>query len=498
MVVSRINQLRKAQEDTELYLRNSTDHVVPYIDALIDLVVDVYSTSPKPVSHPQYVPERVEAQRCATYLFDRLAHYLFFKGKVEDVYQCLQNPLVLSYGIARALSEPTDSKFVDMGRKAVSLGGILSAKYAQNADIGDPQAYRARREMPPLDIIKGTLVNQFKNEWAIEHDADQHIRYGQFTCILLGHALDIEPDWAIRFMLEHEDRLKEMLDHCYHPYQAEPKFLSSVFRATLTAKPFVELQRQCPEYFDALNACNFLPAHIESTLVDHPEFKLSEMPFIETIFEMHLDNFFVACVKQGALSHDRLADLRKAWTQYGLEGDIAVEALKSKTTQQKLAFVKPYYKFIKDPLLSPQQILEKSDEFKDVHEHFEVLDGLLNKPGKRLADSPASLENHTAFLLSARPVDRKFCDGLVVTPKILEVCLRKLNSQDRDNQGVLRNLLRDVIKDKNQRQIVAKLSHDMVHVLQHVLPNLDIAHLRAIKWEDPAIKAEFLEDALGL
>jgi hypothetical protein len=498
MVVSRINQLRKAQEETELYLKNSTDHVVPYIDALIDLVVEVYSTPPKPALHPQYVAERVEVQRCATYLFDRLAHYLFFSGRVDDVYQCLQNPLVLSYGIARALSEPTDAKFVEMGRKAVSLGGILSANYAQRGDIGDPQAYRARREMPPLDIIKGALVNQFKNEWAIEHDADQNIRYGQFTCILLGHVMDAEPDWAIRFMLEHEDRIKEMLDHCYHPYQAEPKFLSSVFRATLTAKPFVELQKQCPEYFDALLACNFMPSHIESTLVDHPEFKLSEMPFIETLHEMHLEHFFLACVKQGALSHDRLADLRKAWTQYGLEGDIAVEAMKSKSVQQKLAFVKPYYAFIKDPRLTPQQIIDKCEEFNDVHEHFEVLDELLNKPGKRLADSPAALENHLAFILSARDVDAKFYKQVHVTPKILEVCLRKLSGQNRCDAGGLSTFLTTVVKDKKQRQTVAKLSHNMVHVLQQVLPKLDIAALRAIKWEDPAIKAELLEDALGL
>jgi hypothetical protein len=498
MQVSRINQLRKAQEDTELYLKNSPENVEPYIDALIDLVVETFSTSPKPVSHPQYVAEMVEVQRCATYLFERLSHYLYVTDRVGDVYQCLQNPLVLSYGIAVALSKPDEDRYVAMGRKAVSLGGILTSSYARSGDIGDPQAYRASRSIPPLDIIKGALVNQFKNEWAIEHDATDNLRYGQFICVMWGHVADVEPEWAIRFMLEHEERLSELMNNCFHPYKDERKFLSALLRTTLTAKPFIELQRQCPAYFDELQVGSFLPEHIEYTLVKYPQFKLSEFPFIETIFELHLSSYFLQCVTRGTLSDDRLADLRKAWTKYDLKGDIAVEALKSVSIKQHLAFVKPYYTFIQDPLLTPQQILDNSKEFTKVNQHFGVLDELLNKPGKCLVDSPAALENHMAYVLSATPVDKAFCQKMLVTPKILEVCLLKLAANNRGENEVLIDFMTDVLKDKKQRQTVAKLSHDMVKLLQKVIPDLDIALVRAIKWEDPVIKAELLEDALGL
>jgi hypothetical protein len=498
MQVSRINQLRKAQDEVDQYLRHSTAHVESYIDALIDLVVEAFVTSPKPVTHPQYRAEMVEVQRCATYLFERLAHYLFVTDRVDDVYQCLHNPLVLSYGIAMALINPHEDRFVAMGRKAVSLGGILTANYARSSDIGDPQAYRAKRDMPPLDIIKGVLVNQFKNDWAIEFDAPQNLRHGQLTCVLWGHVADSEPEWAIRFMLEHEDQLSVLLEGCFHPYQDARRFLTALLRTTLTAKPFIELQRQCPEYFDALLAGSFLPEHIETTLVKYQKFKLSEMPFLEIMSQPHLSQYFLECVKRGTLTHDRLTDLRKAGTLYGLQTDIAVEALKSPGAKKQLAFVRPYYSFIRDPQLTAQQILEKTKDFTGVNQHFDVLDGLLNQPGKRLADSPAALENHTAFILSATRFDAAFYQQVLVTSKILEVCLMKLSDKSRDDNEGLMDFLTEVIKDKKHRQVVARLSYDQVNVLKKVIPELDIALVRAIKWEDPVIKAELLEDALGL
>jgi hypothetical protein len=500
MTISRINQLRKAQEETEGYLRNSTAHVVPYINKLIDLVVEVFST-PKPASHPQYTAEMVEVQRCATYLFEALSHYLFSSDRVEEVYPCLQNPLLLSYGIATALNKAGEAESVAMGRKAVSMGGILSSKYALNSDIGDPQAYRAKKKMPPLDIIQGALINQFKNEWAIEHDAKENIRHGLFTCIMLGHVADAEPEWAIRFMLEHEEQLTDLLQHCHHPYENGRKFLSAVLRTTLTAKPFLELQKQRPEYFEALQEGGFLPEHIETTLTKYTkytQFKLSEFPFIETLSELHLSSFFINCLLKGTLTHDRLADLRKAWKQYGMVGDIAVEVLKSQVIKDKLAFTESYYAFIKDPSLTPEQILKKSKEHKDVHEYFDVVDGILNKPGERLSDLPVALENHTAFLLTARPVDSTFCKKVVVTPKILEVCLRTLSDWDRERNGALLQFLNQILKDKKHRPALAQLSYEMFHVLKQVIRNVDMNLLRAIKWEDPSIKGELLEDAMGL
>jgi hypothetical protein len=497
MQVSRINQLRKARHDLEHKLQWDMANAAPWIDKLIDEVVEISHKYPLPASHPQSMAEMFEAQACAKYLFESNAYYLFNEGRVEDVYQCLNNPLVLSYGIAASFNHPTEDRYVAMGRKAIAMGGILTSHYTRNSSgLSDTQAWRAERVMPPLDIVKGTLVNQFLHEWAIEHDAHEFYRYSEFTSAIMGYVADEDPEWAIRFTLEHEDRFRDMFSGAHRPYDDHIKLMTSILSSSLTAKPFTELHRQNPEYFESLQYGSFLPQHIQSNLVHYPVFRLSEMPFIESVTEFHLGIFFLECAVKGVLTQDRLDDLSQTWTQYGFKGDMVTEVMKSKSTKNYLEFMKPYYAFINNEALTAEAILT-CEGHSHINEHFDVLDALVKKPGKRLADSPVAQANHIAYLLAHTTVNTELCKTVMVTGTILEVCLRRIKKERNEDQNLL-DYVNKALKNKQHHPEVAKLSYELVEIARQALPEISDELLRKINWQDRSIKAELLDDALGL
>ena len=499
MIDSRINQLRHAHQELDHKLQWRPQDLAGPADLLIDLLIDM-SQNPLPATSPQYRVEMHQMQISGTYLLGVLYRYLVMENKLKEIYQCVQNPLELSNCIASAFCYPDDEFCLSMASEALELGGILSSKFASNSyELSNPQSYRVGKAFPPADIIKGTLSNRLENEWAIEHTAKDTFRYCEHTALLLAMVADEDPEWAIRFLLEHEERLIELFDPL-PDLKNDPiaKMLQAVFRGTLSSKPFVELHRQRPEYFDLLVKTRFLEDHIQNTLPNSPEFKLSEIPVTEAVFDLNMSYWFLKCVINGSLTSERKADMGKAWNQYGLKGDIAVEVMKSKISKKMLAFVKPYYEFIKNPELSAQAIIEIRGEYHDINPHFEALDAFLNKSGKRLADCPVSMENHTAYLLASIEVDPEFCQKTMVTAKTLEVSLLKLHTEGRNKTEALLDFVRQAVMQKQHRPEVAKLSNDFYLMLREFLPKLDVELLRSIRWEDSVTKAGLLEDAMGL
>jgi hypothetical protein len=499
MMISRINQLRQAHQDLEHKLQWRPEELAAPANVLIELLIDM-SKSPVPVSSAQYRAELHQMQLSGTYLLGVLHRFLVMENKLKEIYQCVQNPLELSNCIASAFCYPDDEFCLSMASEALDLGGILSSKFASNSyELSNPQSYRVGKAFPPVEIIKGTLSNRLENEWAIEHNAKDSFRYCEHTALLLAMVADEDPEWAIRFLLEHEEHLIELFDPLPN-INNDPiaKILQAVFRGTLTAKPFAELHRQRPEYFDLLVNARFLEEHIQKTLPNSPGFKLSEIPVTEAVFDLNMSYWFLKCVINGSLTPERKADMGKAWNQYGLKGDIAVEVMKSKISKKMLAFVKPYYEFIRTPELSAESIMKSSGDYRDINEHFEALDAFLNKPGKRLADDPIAMENHAAYLLASTNVDVEHCRKTQVTVKTLEVSLLQLQAQDRHKSDALLDFVRLAVMNKQDHPEVAKLSNDFYLLLRTLLPKLDVELLRTIKWKDGVTKAGLLEDALGL
>lgn len=499
MIVSRINQLKKAQVDLDHMLKWRPEDLSGPANTLIDLLIEI-SQSPLPATNPQYRAELHQMVLSGSYLLGILSRYLVKENKLKVIYQCVQNPVELSNCIALAFAYPEDEHCLAVAGEALSLGGILASSYSNNSyEMRIPQSYRMGRKFPPLGILKGTLSNRLENEWAIEHTANDSYAYSEHTAVLLAMIADEDPVWAIRFMLEHEERLIEMFDsHSNGMDDPAYNMLKAVLRGTLTAKPFVELHRQRPEYFDLLVSSRFLTEHIQSTLLDSPAFQLSEMPVTEAVFDLNLSYWYLKCVLNGSLTPERQSDMSKAWAQYGLKGDIAVEVMKSKVSKKMLAFVKPYYDFIKNPDLPSQAIFELGGRYQEITEHFEALDAFLNKPGKRLADLPVLKENHDAYLLATIDVDTERCQQMMVTAKTIETSLLKLKDQDRRQSDELLDFVRKAVTQKEHHPEVAKLSNDFYLLLREMLPKLDVALLRKIKWKDPETRAGLLEDAMGL
>lgn len=506
MTLSRLATLKKTKDFLAHGLKHHFKDLEDRAVSMINLIMEVSQGSPLPPTNKQYLPEMFFAQMYARDLIQDLPLLLMKEGRFEDMYRITNDPSALGGCIAWGMNTAYDSPLYDdlkaLLKKSLELGGVLSSNFAVNmSSLRDPRQARGSYNLPPVDQVKMLVTNQLKNEWAIEPEAPNSHRYGEYMAFLIAYICDNDPQWGLRFLLENEDRLSEIIDpNFYGPKSPHLKSIAGCIPATLTAKLLSELNRVVPEFYDELMGTRFIDSLLINAVEKSPEFKVSDLPAHENLLKPFLTSVFSQCAGSNTLTQDRLEDLNQAWDKVAQKGALARESFKSENFKYLNSVMSEYNALIRTPDLTAEKLIEQSREFPGVGSHWLFLDALRNKPGSRITDDPQVHANHLAFRLVSSTTDLEFIENLpvkAITLGVIALELKGLGSDENEDQALLK-LLRTAFENKEHHAEVAKLSKQAVESAMDAMPDFDKKQLRKINWMDRSIKASMLEEDLGM
>lgn len=505
MINSRLAQMKHAKIELEHGLKHNFPNLEERAKRMIDLLNDVNYHNPLPPTNKQYMAETFYAQHYARLLLKDLPLYLLRNGQVEDIYNMVKDPYALSTSITWALRCHPDSdiypELQQLLRVSLELGGVISSTFpADMNDLNNPRHARENFNFPSMDMVKRLLVNQLQNEWSVEPSADNSHRYSQFLSFLIAYVGDEDPEWAVRFMLEHDERVQEIFEvNLFDVQMPEIRGIAGCIHSAHTSKILVELNRQRPELFEALMDTRFMGMCLEQSVWEHPGFKLADIPLHESTDKKRLIEMFITCAGRNALSEERRQDLNAVWSKLGLPGSLEKEALKSKRAYSILENSKSYNEFLRREELSPATILAHKQEHSMIGDQFTILDALINKPGKRIADSPETLSRHVAFVIvSSDPSDEYLNNAPIAVATIgAALLMLKEQSESKKSDGLVK-LVKTAFADKKHHPELCKISKFLLDIARKEIPGLKEASLRKINWQDRSIKAHMVTEDLGL
>lgn len=506
MTQSRLATLKKAKDQLAHSLKHNFKDLEARGLAMIDLLLEITSGKPLAPTNKQYLPEMFFAQMYARDLIKDLPLLLLRQGRFEDVYGITNDPSALggciSWGLSTHEESPVYEELIELLRKSLKLGGVLSSNFSIKLEsLRDSLGRMEGRNQSPLDLAKMLVTNQIKNEWAIEPEAQNYHRYGQYMAFFTAYICDRDPQWGLRFLHENQDRLSEIIDTNHIGLQAPHlKSIAGCFPSILTANLLVELNRTVPEYYEDLMSCRFIDSLIVNAVLVSPDFRVADLPVHETLQKPFLTSIFAQCAAQNCLTPERLEDLKLAWDRVAPKGRLVSDSLKSASFKYMTNAMDEYHALIRTPGLLAEQIVENSKEFPYVGSQWLHLDALRNKPGSRIIDDPQVHANHLAFLLASSRIDLEFIETLPVkgiTLGVIALESQALGSNESDDEALLK-ILRKAFENKEHHGEVAKLSKKALDSALDLLPDFDKSKLRKINWVDRSIKASMLEEDLGM
>lgn len=506
MTQSRLATLKKAKDHLAHGLKHNFKDLEARGLAMIDLLLEITSGKPLAPTNKQYLPEMYFAQMYARDLIKDLPLLLLRQGRFEDVYGITNDPSALggciSWGLSTHEESPVYEELIELFRKSLKLGGVLSSNFSTKLEsLRDSLARMEGRNQSPLDLAKMLVTNQIKNEWAIEPEAQNYHRYGQYMAFFIAYICDRDPQWGLRFLHENQDHLSEIIDTNYIGLQAPHlKSIAGCFPSLLTANLLVELNRTVPEYYEDLMSSRFIEGLLVNAVLGSPDFKIADLPVHENLSKPFLTAIFSQCAGQNCLTPERLADLRQAWDRVAPKGRLVSDSMKGDSFKYMATAMDEYNALIRTPGLNAEKIIENNREFPYVGSQWLHLDALRNKPGARIDDDPQVYANHLAFILASTTVDLEFIQKLPMNSVIIGVIAlesQRLGADDSSDEALL-ELLKNGFENKENHGEVAKLSKKELDSAMELMPDFDMTKLRKINWVDRSIKAGMLEEDLGM
>lgn len=506
MTQSRLATLKQAKDHLAHGLKHNFKDLEDRAVTMMNLLMDITSVNPLPPSNKQYLPEMFFAQVCARDLIQDLPLFLMRNEALEDIYRITNDPAALGSCISWGMSTSDDSPFYAelkaLLQKSLELGGVLSSKFSVDSKaLRDPKQAREENKLPPVEQVKMLVSNQIKNEWAIEPEAHNNRNYGQYMAFLIGYICDNDPQWGLRFLLENEVRLGEIVESNFYSSQVPHlKGIVGCLPSTITAKLLAELNRVVPEYYEELMGTRFMAGMVLNAVESSPDFKISDLPPHEALMKPTLITVFEHCASTNTLTQDRLADLNAAWDKIASKGCLVRDCIRSSDFKSMAATIDGYSDLLRSPRLSASKIKNAIEDYRCVDSNWLILDALKNKPGARIEDDPKVYANHCAFRLAATTVDVEFIEKMPVTGLTLAIAALDLKdgNQYEAEEKALIIFVSKAFEDKTYHREVAKLNEEQLDAALAELPNFDRTQLRKINWVDRSIKARMLEEDLGM
>ncbi|MBI6885873.1 hypothetical protein [Pseudomonas putida] len=505
MIDSRLARLKKAKIDLDHALKHNFENLADRADLFIDLLLDITIENPKPATNRQYMAEMFYAQSLGRELIRDLGLYLYRKDQLEKVYRVIQDPLALSGPICWALGCNKESEIYPelqgMMKKCLSLGGIVSGSFATGNTWSNPRDSRKKFDFPSVDDAKSILRNQMKNEWALESNADEYYNYSNFISAFSGYIGDHDPEWAIMFSLEHEDRLNELMGATagvFEDSNFKLNHLNALILASVTSKTLQELHKQRPElYFEVMGSV-FGKKMLEQNVTWYSEFEIADLPFEGRDGRAKLLGIANLCLKCETLDKRKFKDISDCYKNSGHGANMLSDLKKIAETKRIISIIGEYREFIGRESLSLKKISGLKKNFSYIGENFEFVDSLINKPDNAISQNTTTIENHISYIfLKQENISKNFVSKAMITAKTLNAAVVALDSND-DNGIILKHFVKKAFNNPNYYDAVSGLTKENLDRVLRELPEFDKNTLRKINWVDRSIKADFISEDLGV
>lgn len=499
MNISRLATLKAAKDHLAHGLRHNPHDLEERAKAVLDLLLDINERDPLPASNKQYLPEMFFAQEAARFVIDKLPLYLHRQGRLEEVYRSIKDPTALSGCIAWGLTSRDDSDTNTVLREilktSLELGGVLPASFTLGRDIlNHPRQARGEFNFPPLDQVKLLVTNQLKNEWAIEPNAHNVYRYGQFIAFLVSYISDHDPQWAMEFIQENEQHLSELFEGNFYGLQStDARVIGGCLHSSQTAGLLIELNRVKPEQYDELMGNHYMMVLLLDMVEKAPDFKVADLPANEGISKGLLVAMFIRCASTNSLTQERLDDLQSVWARVEPASNLVREALKNRHFKEVSTEMAAYNDLIRSEKTTAKDLVSNKN-FDMVGQNWLLVDSLSKKKGSRITDDPKAYASHMAFLMGSTDVEPEFFKDVPVTAITIGVGLQILGEWTDDS---VRAFVQSAFDNKEHHPEVAKITMDDLEVARRELA-LDEKVIRKINWVDRSIKATLLEQDLGM
>lgn len=500
MTEHRLTRLKQAKKKLQNTLDFDHENMEGPAKELFDLLKEVTMFNPLPATDKQHRLERYVAETYARDMLDMMSLHLHYEGYLEDIYGMIQDPAALSNSILKGMTADPNGEWykdnLELMQAALKLGGIIAGKSLKSMDyIFSPHEYKSGYVFSDTGAVKKLIQNHMENEWALEIEEHEQRNYQAFLGLLVATVGDVDPQWAVRFVLEHDVRLQSLFK--IGPYSVERTDLRPLIGCIAlsgTPKMLVELNRQRPDLYEAFMLENFKDVLLDRKLKMFPEFRLSDFPIHESLSEQKLIKLFISCGQSDSLTAPRLEDLNAAWSRFGFTGQLLHEAMESEAFQPLADKISAYHTFLMTEDLTAEQVMASKNKFNGVGKNFTLLDTLVNK----LDGVPPSVQysgNHYAYLLASHGMKDQILESMPIKGITLGTAILVHEQNRRDE---LLKVIREAFADENHYPEVAKLPKALLDKAMKLIPKFDQSILRQINWVDSSIKAKLISDDMGL
>lgn len=473
---------------------------------LCDLVLDMLKNKPLPVDSKQYGAERYRALNAAHFLLADRVYYLHEAGKLRDIYQLVGDPVSLERGVAFAFFDFRDENTDSICHLSLDLGGLAPSEYF------DPASYFSSEQLMTLSPYaqKKILTNELESNWARPADTLKSYNYMRSICNLIGVVAESDAALAIRILLDNYKQVHELspwnMNNASGRRNADSTagldLMLAVSESLISGKFFHALGSINPQLYQEVLLNKQFLNDISDKFCTNSDYGLRHFSAHPSFNEEFLSDLFVRAVQEGAISKDKALDIQECWAKNG--GKVSFESIMVKHPSV-MSCAKRFKVILKRVIAD----MKGAGFHKEVYEDefnagmFYTHD-LCAPAGEKLCDQPELLNALNVLTVEFKgKLSRDDLAGMQPTAELLDSIIRELHryspaNSPHDRYDAIRNKAKDIIIDLPKHDFISRLRRNQLDILLKHVPELDMEQVRKVDWKDPMIKANLLDDALGL